>query len=74
MCARDNIRTEIEAFAHPNDYMRNQIDIDIDYVADQMTYEPPNLQKFSSAGCKRVPNIVKSLLVLRKYPIKNDEL
>lgn len=74
MCARQSLRNEIEAFVHPDDYMTQHFDLDVDYVADQMIYEPPHLQKFSSAGCKRVPNIVKSLLVVRKFALRNDEL
>jgi len=72
MCIRDQLRAEMASFANPEQYMRDHFDPDVDSIADQMIYEPPGLQKFSTAGCKRVSNLVKSLIVMRKYPMKSE--
>lgn len=53
---------------------RNQLQIDMDYVADEMLYEPVGLNRYSTSGCKRVPNLVRSLIAQREYRLDHDEL
>ncbi|RNA12153.1 Torsin [Brachionus plicatilis] len=54
-------------------YFKNKIQEDIDEIANEMTYEPNGLSKFSSSGCKRVPNLVRNLVINKRYSL-NDEL
>ena len=74
MCIRDHLRSELGDFEVPVDYFKNRLEADVDLIANQMTYEPPGLQKFSTAGCKKVTNLVKSLIVMRSFKQKNEEL
>ena len=45
---------------------------DIDVVADQLIYEPRGIEKFASSGCKRVPNLVRNLIVENRYLTKQE--
>jgi hypothetical protein len=62
-------------FEDKQKYVKENLENDLDQIADEMVYEPPGLNKFSTAGCKRVPNLVRNLIVERKYKLKEkDEL
>jgi hypothetical protein len=48
---------------------------DVDYIADELSYEPPGYNKYSSSGCKRIANLVRKFIVERqiaKESIKNE--
>ena len=36
---------------------------DIDSIADELSYEPPGVHKYSSSGCKRIANLVRKFIV-----------
>ena len=54
-------------FLNGQQYDQRQLELDTDFVADEMLYEPSGYNKFSSAGCKRVPQLVRKLIVERGY-------
>lgn len=54
-------------------YDKNHLQADLDYIADEMVYEPPGLNRYSTSGCKRVPSLVRNLIAEKEYPL-NDEL
>ena len=72
-CIRDQLRGEVaSSLQNADQYMRDHLEADVDYVADQMIYEPPGLHKFSTAGCKRVVNLVRNVMALRLRQSKAD--
>ena len=36
---------------------------DIDHIADELSYEPPGIHKYSSSGCKRIANLVRKFII-----------
>lgn len=69
------IKTELLKynFEDKKKYEKENLENDLDQIADEMVYEPPGLNKFSTAGCKRVPNLVRNLIVERKYKLREKE-
>ena len=68
------ISNELEKYNFKDSkYFKTSLQQDIDEIADEMSYEPSGLGKFSSSGCKRVSNLVRNLITQKKYLI-NDEL
>jgi len=55
------------------DYNKKSLQIDLDLIADEMVYEPPGLNRYSTSGCKRVPSLVRNLIAQKEYEI-HDEL
>jgi hypothetical protein len=51
---------------------KKNLEKDIDAVADQLVYEPEGLSKFASSGCKRIPNMVRNIIVENKYVLKQE--
>lgn len=45
---------------------------DIDEVVEEMAYEQVGLSRFSTSGCKRVPNLVRNLIVQKSYELRED--
>jgi hypothetical protein len=45
---------------------------DIDSVANQLIYEPAGIEKFASSGCKKIPNLVRNLIVENQYLTKQE--
>ena len=55
------------------EYNKKSLQIDLDLIADEMVYEPPGLNRYSTSGCKRVPSLVRNLIAQKEYEI-HDEL
>lgn len=68
------IRTELlkHTFSDQEYYEKNQLEIDIDKIADEINYEPSGYNKFASSGCKRISNLVRNLIAVKKYKIKDE--
>ncbi|CAF0789295.1 unnamed protein product [Brachionus calyciflorus] len=68
------VRTELlkYKFIDSNLYEKEHLEEDVDAIANEMSYEPPGLSKFSSSGCKRVPNLVRNLIVEKQYQLKDE--
>ncbi len=68
------IHTEIEKYNITNkqDYEKNNLEADLNSLADEMVYEPPGLNIYSSSGCKRVPNLVRTLIAQKEYIVHNE--
>ena len=60
-------------FKDREEYEKSQLEKDLDHIADEMVYEPEGYNKFSSSGCKRVPNLVRNLVAEKRYRL-HDEL
>jgi hypothetical protein len=46
---------------------------DIDEIVEEMVYEPEGgINRFSTSGCKRVPNLVRNLIVQKRYLLHED--
>lgn len=56
------------------DKMRSQLnnEEDIDSVVEALVYEPIGYEKFSSSGCKKIPNLVRNLIVEKEYHILDE--
>jgi hypothetical protein len=65
------IVTEISKY-NIKDYNKNVLESDLDQIADEMAYEPARSNKFSTSGCKRVPNLVRSLIAEKGYVLKEE--
>lgn len=68
------IRAEFNKYNLVNkaDYEKTKLESDLDYIADEMVYEPEGSYKFSSSGCKRVPNLVRNLIAEKGYSLKDE--
>jgi len=68
------IRAELEKyqFMEKKAYEKSNRERDIDKIADELVYDPPGYNKFSISGCKRIPNLVRNLIVRNNYQIKED--
>ncbi len=53
-------------------YNKKHLQADLDYIADEMVYEPPGLNRYSSSGCKRVSNLVRKLIVANEYRLMDE--
>ncbi|CAF0789276.1 unnamed protein product [Brachionus calyciflorus] len=59
-------------FIDSHKYEKKHLEEDVDAIANEMSYEPPGLSKFSSSGCKRVSNLVRNLIAEKKYQLKDE--
>lgn len=68
------ISTELDKYKIKNklEYEKNNLEADLNFLADEMVYEPPGLNIYSSSGCKRVPNLVRNLIAQKEYTIHNE--
>ena len=55
-------------------YNKAHLQADLEYIADEMVYEPAGLNRYSTSGCKRVSNLVRKLIVQKEYRLIDDEL
>lgn len=53
-----------------DEYDKKTLQIDLDSIADEMVYEPPGLNRYSTSGCKRVPSLVRNMIAQRDYHIE----
>ena len=61
-------------FTDKENYEKTHLKNDVDQIANELKYEPPGFNKYSSSGCKRIPNLVRNLIVEKKYTLKKTEL
>lgn len=54
------------------EYEKKQLQTDLDNIADEMVYEPPGLNRYSTSGCKRVPNLVRNLIAEKEYHFEQE--
>lgn len=68
------ISTELDRYKIQNklEYEKNNLEADLNFLADEMVYEPPGLNIYSSSGCKRVPNLVRNLIAQKEYTVHNE--
>jgi hypothetical protein len=70
------IKTELTKyeFADRENYEKTHLKKDVEQIADELKYEPAGFNKYSSSGCKRVPNLVRNLIVEKKHKLveKNE--
>lgn len=66
------VLTELKKYKLKN-RSKKSLEIDLDLIADEMVYEPPGLNRYSTSGCKRVPSLVRNLIAQNEYEI-HDEL
>jgi hypothetical protein len=52
--------------------LQENFEKDVDEIADEMVYEKVMFNRFSTSGCKRVPNLVRNLIVQRNYQLKDE--
>ena len=45
---------------------------DVDEIVEDMVYEQAGFSKFSSSGCKRVPSLVRNLIVQKSYQLREE--
>ena len=70
------VRAELSKYKFEDmaQYEQQHLKYDIEQIADEMIYEPPGINKYATAGCKRVPNLVRNLIVEKNYKLLKDEL
>jgi hypothetical protein len=62
-CIREELsKHEFSNFLNKKSYEANYLEKDVDQIANQLTYEPDDIQKYSTSGCKRVPFLVSKRL------------
>ena len=68
------IKAELKKYNLLNreEYEKVSMQTDLDHVADEMVYEPPGLNLYSTSGCKRVPSLVRNLIAQKEYPLKDE--
>lgn len=71
-CIKDEL--EKYEFKNKNEYFKKTLEQDVESVADQLGYEPEGLRLFVSSGCKRIPNLVRMLIVENKYELQPVKL
>jgi hypothetical protein len=75
---REHVRSCIRAeFKNYNLKYKNNIQYDLseddlNQIADEHVYEPPNYKKYSSSGCKRVPFLVRTFISKKNFRTNED--
>jgi hypothetical protein len=67
MCIKAEL-TKYE-FEDKESYEKLHLKKDAEQIADELKYEPAGFNKYSSSGCKRVPNLVRNLIVEKKHKL-----
>jgi hypothetical protein len=64
------VQVEFQKYRFADKLTHNE---DIDEIVEEMVYEPEGgVCRFSTSGCKRVPSLVRNLIVQKQYVLHEE--
>jgi torsin-1 len=63
------VETEFKKYSFQKKYSFTN---DFNAIVNEIVYEPPEFQIFSTSGCKKIPFLVRKLIIEKDYKIKEE--